>query len=103
MTPSRLASWRVRVRTRSSEAFVFSAAAVLALAHAFDDALLLPGAGVPLTRHVLALAIAVVATVAAIVKFGSLRPGARAATAFTFGFLAAVTVGRHAHHVMHES
>ena len=58
---------------------MFSAAAVLALAHAFDDALLLPGAGVPLTRHALALAIAVAATVAAIVSFDSMRPGARAA------------------------
>ena len=44
---------------------MFSSAAVLALAHAFDDALLLPGPGVPLTRHAIALAIAVVATVAA--------------------------------------
>src|SRR3954471_2834136 len=102
MTPSRLASWRVRVRTRSTEAFVFSAAAVLALAHAFDDALLLPGAGVPLARHAIALAIAVVATGAAIFKFDSMRPGLRAATAFTFGVLAAVNGGRHAHHILHE-
>src|SRR3954471_13718674 len=102
MTPSRLASWRVRVRTRSTEAFVFSAAAVLALAHAFDDALLLPGAGVPLARHAIALAIAVVATGAAIFKFDSMRPGLRAVTAFTFGVLAAVNGGRHAHHIVHE-
>src|SRR3954451_11630223 len=102
MTPSRLVSWRARVRNRSSEAVVFSAAAVLALAHAFDDALLLPGAGVPLTRHVLALAIALVATVAAIVGFESMRAGARALTAFTFGVLAAVNGGRHAHHIIHD-
>src|SRR3954471_20897111 len=102
MTPSRLASWRVRVRTRSTEAFVFSAAAVVALAHAFDDALLLPGGGVPLTRHAIALVIAVVATGAAILKFDSLRPGLRAVTAFTFGVLAAVNGGRHAHHILHE-
>jgi hypothetical protein len=81
---------------------VFSAAAVLALAHAFDDALLLPGSGVPLTRHAIALAIAVVATGAAIFKFDSLRPGLRAVTAFTFGVLAAVNGGRHAHHILHE-
>jgi hypothetical protein len=89
-------------RTRSTEAIVFSAAAVLALAHAFDDALLAPGAGVPLTQHGLALAIALVATVAGIFRFASLRPGARALTAFTFGVLAAVNGGRHAHHIMHE-
>ena len=101
-TPSRRASWRARVRHRSSEAVVFSAAAVLALAHAFDDALLLPGAGVPLTRHALALAIAVAATVAAIVSFDSMRAGARALTAFTFGVLAAVNGGRHAHHIIYD-
>jgi hypothetical protein len=102
MNAARPASWRARVRNRSAEAVVFSTAAVLALAHAFDDALLLPGGGVPLTQHALALAIALAATVAAIFSFGSLRPGARAATAFTFGLLAAVNGGRHAHHVMHE-
>ena len=90
------------LRARSAEAVVFSFAAVLALAHAFDDALLLPGAGVPLTRHAIALAIAVAATVAAIVKFERIRPGLRAATAFTFGVLAAVNGGRHAHHIIQE-
>ena len=89
-------------RLRSTEAIVFSAAAVLGLAHAFDDALLAPGAGVPLTTHALALAIALVSTVAAVVWFESMRPGARAATAFTFGFLATVNGGRHAHHVIYE-
>jgi hypothetical protein len=89
-------------RTRTKEAVVFSVAAVLALAHAFDDALLLPGAGVPLTRHGFALAIAVIATVAAVVRFDSLRPGVRAATAFTFGVFATLNGGRHAHHVIYE-
>jgi len=91
-----------RLRTRSTEALVFSVAAVLALAHAFDDALLLSGPGVPLTQHALALAIAVVATVAAIVRFDALRPGARAVTAFTFGVLAALNGARHGHHILHE-
>jgi dienelactone hydrolase len=88
---------------RSAEAVVFSTAALLALAHAFDDALLLPAAGVPLTRHAVALAIAVAATVAAIATFPSMRPGVRAATGFTFGFLAIVNGGRHAHHVLYEA
>jgi alpha/beta superfamily hydrolase len=57
----------------------------------------------PLTRHALALAIALAATVAAIVRFESMRPGARALTAFTFGVLAAVNGGRHAHHVVHAA
>lgn len=89
-------------RTRSAEAVVFSVAAVLALAHAVDDALLLPGDGVPLFRHGLALAIALLATVGAIVRFDALRPGVRAATAFTFGVLATINGGRHAHHIVAE-
>jgi hypothetical protein len=98
-----IANLPARLRTRSTEARIFSAAAVLALAHAVDDALLLPTPGVPLTRHALALAIALVATVLAVVKFEALRPGARALTAFTFGVLAALNGGRHAHHILHES
>jgi hypothetical protein len=91
-----------RLRARSTELLVFGAAAVVALAHAFDDALLLPGDGVPIYRHGLALAIAVAATVAAIVRFESMRPGLRALTSFTFGVLAAVNGGRHAHHMIRE-
>lgn len=81
---------------------MFSVAAALALVHAFDDAFLLPGTGVPVGQHALAAAIALVATVAALVGFPSLRPGLRAATAFTFGALAVVNGGRHAHHIINE-
>src|SRR5690242_10087635 len=101
MTPT-VVSIGTRVRARSAEAVVFSVAAVVALAHAVDDALLLPGGGVPLTRHAIALAIAFVATVLAVVKFESVRPGLRAATAFTFGVLAVLNGGRHAHHILNE-
>ncbi len=90
------------IRRRSAEAIVFSAAAVVALAHALDDAFLLPGGGVPLTQHALAAAIALVATVAAVVAFPSLRPGWRAAIAFTFGALALPNGGRHLLHVLHD-
>ena len=81
---------------------MFSVAAVLALAHALDDAFLLPGADVPLTQHALAAAIALVSTVAAVVRFPSLRPGVRAAISFTFGVLALVNGGRHVHHIATE-
>jgi hypothetical protein len=99
---ARAARWQqmMRLRTRSAEAVAFSVAAVLALAHAFDDAFLLPGPGVPLTQHALAAAIALVSTVAAVVAFPRLRPGVRAAIAFTFGVLALVNGGRHLHHVI---
>jgi dienelactone hydrolase len=92
----------IRHRIRSAEAVAFSAASVLALAHAFDDAFLLPGGGVPVTQHALAAAIALVATVGAIVAFPRLRPGLRALIAFTFGVLAIVNGGRHLHHIVHD-
>jgi pimeloyl-ACP methyl ester carboxylesterase len=88
------------VRARSAEALVFSGAAVVALLHAFDDAFLFPRGGVPLTQHALAFGIALVASVVAAARFSSLRPGLRAAVAFTFGVLAAVNGGRHAHHIV---
>jgi alpha/beta superfamily hydrolase len=91
-----------RVGARSTEALVFSVAAALALLHAFDDAFLLPGPGVPLSQHALAAAIALVATVAAVASFPSLRPGVRAAIAFTFGALALINGGRHVHHILGE-
>jgi uncharacterized protein len=101
-TPPRPSSLLTRglsaIRARSAEVLVFSAAAGAALLHAFDDAFLLPGGGVPLTQHALAFAIALVASVVAAVKFDSLRPGVRAALAFTFGVLAALNGGRHVHH-----
>jgi dienelactone hydrolase len=89
-------------RARPTEALVFGVAAVVALLHALDDAFLLPGGGVPLTQHALAAGIALVATVLAVARFGSLRPGVRAAVAFTFGVLAAVNGGRHAFHILNE-
>jgi uncharacterized protein len=90
------------IRARSAEALVFSIAAVVALLHGLDDAFLLPGGGVPLTQHALAASIALVASVLAVVRFPSLRPGIRAAVAFTFGVLAAVNGGRHAFHIVNE-
>jgi uncharacterized protein len=97
--PTRAAS---SIRARSAEALVFSVAAVVAVLHALDDAFLLPGGGVPLTQHALAASIALVASVLAVVRFPSLRPGIRAAVAFTFGVLAAVNGGRHAFHIVNE-
>src|SRR4051812_49927362 len=92
-----------RLRSRvSTEALVFSGATVLALAHAFDDAFLLPRGGVPLTQHALAAGIALVASVLAVWRWSSLRPGVRSALAFTFGALALVNGGRHVHHILTE-
>ena len=59
-----------------------------------------PARGVPLTQHALAFGIALVATVFAVARFSSFRPGVRSAVAFTFGVLAAVNGGRHVHHII---
>jgi dienelactone hydrolase len=99
-TTSPLARLASAVRARSAEALVFSIAAALALVHALDDAFLLPGAGVPLTQHALVAGIALVATLGAVATFPSLRPGVRAAIAFTFGALALVNGGRHVQHML---
>src|SRR4051794_41870736 len=82
-------SSRPRLRRRSREAVVFSVAAALALAHAFDAAFL---AG--LGTHALASAVALAPTVAAVAAFPSLRPGVRAAIAFSFGGLPPANGGR---------
>ncbi len=100
--PAALTRIASAVRARSAETLVFSAAAVLALLHAFDDAFLFPRGGVPVTQHALAFGIALVASVVAAVKFDSLRPGVRSGIAFTFAVLAAVNGGRHAHHIINE-
>jgi dienelactone hydrolase len=101
--PPRTLSFRARVagavRARSTEALVFSGAVLAALVHAFDDAFLLNSAGVPITQHALAAAIALAASALAIRAFPKLRPGLRSLTAFTFGALAAINGGRHAHHI----
>jgi uncharacterized protein len=100
-TPARpLTRIASRIRARSAEALVFSVAAAVALLHALDDAFLLPAPGVPLTQHALAAGIALASTVAAVVAFPSLRPGVRAAIAFTFGALALANGGRHVHEIM---
>jgi len=92
---------QLRSRT-TGEALVFASATGVALLHAFDDAFALPGPGVPLTQHLLAAAIALVASVLAVWFFPSLRPGLRSAVAFTFGVLATVNGGVHAHHIINQ-
>jgi dienelactone hydrolase len=75
-------------RYRTGEALVFSVATVLVLVHALDDAFVHRQPGVGLGQHALAAAITVGAGVVGTVAFPSLRPGLRAALAFSFGGLA---------------
>jgi uncharacterized protein len=86
-------------RRRSGEAVVFIAATTLALVHALDDAFVHRGPGLGLGQHALAGVIAIVAGVAGVLAFPSLRPGLRAALAFAYGGLALVNGMLHVIHV----
>jgi uncharacterized protein len=86
-------------RLRSGEAAVFAAASILALVHAMDDAFLHRGPGLGLGQHALAGLIAIVAGIAGVIAFPSLRPGLRAALAFSFGGLALVNGMTHVIHI----
>jgi uncharacterized protein len=86
-------------RLRSGESLVFTAALALALVHAFDDAFVHRGPGLGLGQHALAGLIALCAGIAGAVAFPSLRPGLRAALAFSFGGLALVNGMLHVIHV----
>jgi hypothetical protein len=84
---------------RISERTLFAGATAVAMAHAFDDALLGRQAGAGAGDHVLALAVAVLCGVAGILLFARLRPGARAGLAAGFGVVAATNGAQHAIHV----
>ena len=86
-------------RYRTGEPLVFAVATLLVLVHALDDAFVHPGAGLGLGQHALAGAIALVASIAGLLAFPSLRPGLRAALAFTFGVLAIVNGTLHLIHI----
>ena len=79
---------------------VFRIAVGLALVHALDDAFVHRGPGLGLGQHALAGAIAIVAALAAIGAFPSLRAGWRAALALSFGGLALVNGVMHVAHVL---
>ena len=75
-------------RWSSAEARVFAAATLVALVHGLDDAFVHRGPGLGVGQHALAGVLAVVAGVAGVVAFPSLRPGLRAGLALSFGSLA---------------
>jgi dienelactone hydrolase len=82
-----------------TERRIFTVATLAALVHAVDDAFVNRGPGLGLGQHALAGAIALAAAVAAVLAFGSLRPGLRAAVAFSFGGLALVNGALHVLHI----
>jgi hypothetical protein len=70
---------------------VFVIVTLVALAHALDDAFVHRGPGLGIGQHALAGLIALAAGIGAIAAFPRLRPGLRAALAFSFGVVALVT------------
>jgi dienelactone hydrolase len=82
-----------------TERRIFTVAVLAALAHALDDAFVNRGAGLGLGQHALAGAIALAAAVAGVLAFPRLRPGLRAALAFSFGGLAIVNGALHVLHI----
>ena len=97
---SLLARGRSALRARTAEALVFSVAAAVALLHAFDDAFLFPGGGVPLTQHALAFGIALVATAFACGAVLVVPAWRACCGGLHVRCRSRVNGGRHAHHVI---
>jgi fermentation-respiration switch protein FrsA (DUF1100 family) len=74
---------------------VFTAAVLVALVHALDDAFVHRGPGLGLGQHALAGMLAVASAAAGIAAYPRLRTGARAGLAFVFGVLALVNGAMH--------
>jgi pimeloyl-ACP methyl ester carboxylesterase len=81
------------------ETVVFASATAVALVHALDDAFVHRGPGLGLGQHALAGLFALAAAVTAVLAFPTIRPGVRAALAFTFGGLALTNGMLHVLHV----
>ena len=84
------------------EDLVFTLATAGALLHALDDAFLGRQPGVPWDQHALAALVSVLAAGAAIAAFRRVRPGIRAAVAFSFGLLALVNGILHVVHIAND-
>jgi fermentation-respiration switch protein FrsA (DUF1100 family) len=78
---------------------LFGGATVVGVCHAVDDAVLHRQPAVPVSQHLLALAVTVALCTAAVLSFPRLRPGARAGLALTFGALALTNGATHVLHV----
>jgi hypothetical protein len=83
----------------TGETLVFRVATAAVAVHALDDAFVHRGPGLGLGQHALAGAIALAAAVAGAIAFPHLRPGLRAALAFSFGGLALANGVLHVIHV----
>jgi dienelactone hydrolase len=78
---------------------IFTAAVGVALLHALDDAFVGRQPGVDLDQHAVAALVSVVVAAGAILAFGRVRPGVRAALAVGLGVPALVNGAMHVVHV----
>ena len=78
---------------------LFTAATLVLLAHALDDALVHRQPGLGLGQHALAALVAVTVCAASIAAFPTLRPGLRAAAAGLLGAFGLVNGAMHAGHI----
>lgn len=86
-------------RPPTAEAAIFTAATVVAVIHALDDAFLGRQPGVGLGQHALAGLLSLLIGVAAIAVFPRVRPGVRVALAVSLGFPALVNGAMHVAHI----
>ena len=86
-------------RRGSREALAFSAATLVLLAHALDDAFLHRQPGLGLGQHAVAALVALVACLGAIAAYPKLRPGVRAAVAALLGIFGVVNGALHVKHI----
>jgi dienelactone hydrolase len=89
------------IRTSQAMEFrVFTGATAIGLVHAVDDAVINRQPGVPITRHLLALAVVTACALAAIWLFTWVRPGFRSALCLLTGALMAINGALHVIHIL---
>jgi uncharacterized protein len=99
ITASPVANRADRITASPAATRVFRVAVLVALVHALDDAFVHRGPGYGLGQHALAGLVALVAAAGAVIAFPRLRPGLRAALAFSLGVLAVANGAMHAGHL----
>src|SRR5436190_6788426 len=95
----RTALWDRGHMARISETRIFTAATLVAVLHALDDAFLDRQTGVGLSQHALAALVALAGAAAALYSFPRARPSVGALLAFTFAVLATTNGALHVQHV----
>lgn len=89
------------IRTSQTIEFrVFTGATAIGVLHALDDAVINRQPGVPVTRHLLALAVVTVCALLAVWLFTRVRPGFRSALCLLTGVLMVINGTLHVIHIL---